>query len=160
VHRLDSVQASLTEPSLTALTPVTRLVAGTAACYGRFDYVDRLIFVTSAPLVLIFLIVVAFALHVTWRRFSKKEDDAKGIHSIVSLYFSFVLFITYLVLPSATTSIFGMFPCQNVDPEGTHCIHRNTSSRDRYDDDGTNTDSVLAPLWCSTQGSYKTRSRT
>jgi hypothetical protein len=73
-------------------------------------------------LVLIFLIAAAFALHVTWRRFYKKEEDAKGIHSVVSLYFSFVLFITYLVLPSATTSIFGMFPCQDIDPQGRYTL--------------------------------------
>ena len=33
-------------------------------------------------------------------------------------YYSWFFFLTYLILPSVATTIFGMFPCKNVDPYG------------------------------------------
>ena len=88
---------------------LSALTLGSPQCYTTFDYVDRIMLTTIAPLIIVAVLVLVFFLHVTVRR--------KDWRSVVGRYISVFLFITYLVLPSVSTVIFGAFACDNIDPD-------------------------------------------
>ena len=69
---------------------------------------------TIAPLVIVALLPCSFVIHYTYLK-----RQGKDFNPIVSFYVSMFLLITYAILPSVCTTIFGTFsPCLNVDPEG------------------------------------------
>jgi hypothetical protein len=79
----------------------------------KFDYVDQLMLQTLAPLCVIALTFLVLKIHMSTlsdTKFSKKRK-------IVSVYASFFFFVTFLVLPAVTTTIFGSFFCRSIDPD-------------------------------------------
>ena len=75
---------------------------------------DRLILATVSPLVICALLPLTFGIHFTYLK--RRGED---FSPIVSRYVSMFLLITYAVLPSVCTTIFGAFSsCLNIDPEG------------------------------------------
>ena len=94
-------------------------------CVWQMDYVDQLLVQTLLPFVLAAAVVVTYCLHMAYHRsqpsVSESANDAiatteKYVY-LRSLYSQIFLTLTYLLLPSTVTSIFRMFPCQNVDPD-------------------------------------------
>ena len=88
---------------------LSALTLGSPQCYTTFDYVDRIMLTTISPLIIITVLFLVFFLHVLIRR--------KHWRSVIGRYISVFLFITYLVLPSVSTVIFGAFACDNIDPD-------------------------------------------
>ena len=69
---------------------------------------------TVSPLVICALLPLTFGIHYTYLK--RRGED---FSPIVSRYVSMFLLITYTVLPSVCTTIFGAFSsCLNIDPEG------------------------------------------
>jgi hypothetical protein len=81
-------------------------------CSIGYDYVDILLATTIGPIVLVALIYIAYEVDCCLQ----SEGREKGHRAkIWTRYYQYFLYLTYLVLPSVTTVIFRMFPCQNVD---------------------------------------------
>jgi hypothetical protein len=69
-----------------------------------------------APLSVVIAIAVSYGLHATI--FSgQKRGDPEWMHKLTAKYITFFFLITYLVLPSITTRIFGAFPCTDINPD-------------------------------------------
>ena len=84
---------------------------GSPQCFTKFDYVDRLMLVTVAPLAVCCLLFVVGFVHARIVAYDRRRD-------IFRRYVSCFLILTYLVLPSVSTVAFGLFTCTGVDPSG------------------------------------------
>jgi hypothetical protein len=106
-----------------------------AACVDpNFDFVDTLVLTTMVPIGLSFLLLLLYAAETAYRKniVMVQMEQTNSVPGDVPLeralhnvevkvryqYWAWFLFLTYLVLPSVTTTIFAMFRCQNVNPEG------------------------------------------
>jgi len=85
--------------------------AGSPQCFTRFDYIDRLLLSTLTPIIFVALLMVTCVFHV-------QVTPKHKFKEVIGHYTSCVLLLTYLVLPTVSTFIFGAFGCENVDPSG------------------------------------------
>jgi hypothetical protein len=92
---------------------LTALAFGSPQCYVRYDYVDQLMVQTLAPICVVQLLIICFALHLVAIR--SKGSDVRS--EVITRYLNLFFLITYLVLPSTTTTIFGAFTCRSIDPD-------------------------------------------
>ena len=88
------------------------LSIGSPQCYYKYDYVDKLIFETSTPIIVVAFMGIAFGFHMR----ASRNDDSKLQSPLITRYLTLFFLLTYLVLPSATTTIFGAFTCRSIDP--------------------------------------------
>jgi hypothetical protein len=93
------------------------------SCIYTSDYVDTLVVVTLSPILFTFFLVIIAVLEFFIRKQYMVGAHATHVLKVQSLYkelrfryFSFLLVITFMVLPSITTTIFKIFPCENLDP--------------------------------------------
>lgn len=93
-------------------------------CLWQMDYVDKLLVQTLLPFGIAALVGVIYAVHIVHQRShpslsssSAAELSSERVEYLRSMYSQIFLTLTYLLLPSTVTSIFRMFPCQNVDPD-------------------------------------------
>jgi hypothetical protein len=49
---------------------------------------------------------------------NRERKDPKAVRAVIGQYINFFFLITYLVLPSVTTTCFGAFTCKSIDPDG------------------------------------------
>jgi hypothetical protein len=101
----------------------TSLRIGDPQCYAprRLDYIDKLVIQTVAPIVIICIVFVVAVIHVAdvVRRLSRHKRKLKSeLSAVVGRYLSIFFLIVYLVLPGVTTTIAGIIPSVNVDPDG------------------------------------------
>ena len=89
------------------------LTLGSPQCYTQFDFVDSLILQTSVPISLVILMLAIFIFHMVAIRRRSAEQKSE----IITRYLTVFFLLTYLVLPSVTTTIFGAFNCRTVDPD-------------------------------------------
>ena len=86
------------------------------AVAGLFDYVDQMLLETLAPICMAVGLLFIYFLHYAFvLQYSRTYTRQKMFGRYCALFF----LLTYLVLPAVTTSIFGAFPCMNVDPDHT-----------------------------------------
>jgi hypothetical protein len=71
---------------------------------------------TLFPLSLIGILATMFSVHMFCA--FRNQSSVEKIEETVAKYITFFFLITYLVLPSVTTTIFGAFQCKNIDPDG------------------------------------------
>lgn len=93
-----------------------------AECYStdRFDYADTLMMMTLMPMLvaLVILFIALAELVIMERSHHGDEHEKRTKHNkIVSRYFTLFLLLTYLVLPSVSTTIAGAYACTNADPD-------------------------------------------
>jgi hypothetical protein len=94
------------------------------SCLKPNDYVSKLLITTLSPIFFTAIIFIAFIAEVLISRKAVLQSNRQGAEQEAYLifrrlklrYFSLFLFLTYVILPSVTTSIFKMFICDNVDP--------------------------------------------
>jgi hypothetical protein len=108
------------------------------ACSYKFDHVDYLITTTLSPFLFTIMIFIAGIAEfiIKSKIIIKPENNPQDTESnsiandileyhakkkdlwtqIEFRYFSIFLFMTYLILPSTTATIFTMFICQDIDP--------------------------------------------
>ena len=79
---------------------------------------------TMAPMGIVCLMVIAFVYEYSGLRKKiqknvnrKRGEKARLFSELRDKYVSYMFYLTYLVLPSVTSTIFQMFICTNVDPE-------------------------------------------
>lgn len=93
------------------------------SCLFDGDYVDALLVVTLSPIFFtLFIVIVAFLEFFIRKRYMIGAH-ATHVLKVQSLYkelkfryISFFLIVSFMVLPSIATTIFKIFPCQNIDP--------------------------------------------
>ena len=104
------------------------LTLGSPQCYSRYDYVDQLILQTLAPMCIVALLLICFIVHLV----AIRNKDALLRSQIITRYLTLFFFVTYLVLPSVTITIFGAFTCRSIDSDnvmpGTPLFLRNDMS--------------------------------
>lgn len=94
------------------------------SCYmptsKTWDYIDTLIITTLLPIAASVLLLVVGVLQTLSLR--RRRDTMTALHMqkearrISSQYITLFLLLTYLVLPSVSTSIAAAIPCVNIDP--------------------------------------------
>jgi hypothetical protein len=94
------------------------LSLGSPQCYTRFDYVDRMLVQTITPVIVLAIAGVSYGVHFGAFMCSPSTQSEPFPHRVTRRYVVFVLFLTYLVLPGVSTTIFRMLqPCVSVDPD-------------------------------------------
>jgi hypothetical protein len=103
---------------------------GSPECFTKYDYIDTMIVQTIAPLCIVTVVFFAYGTQLARMRLTRASDEK--ISRMTTKYVTFFFLITYLVLPSVTTTIFGAFVCENIDPDnlkpGTPTFLRNDLS--------------------------------
>ena len=102
------------------------------ACGSGWTFIDNMILTTLAPIGACVLIFLAFEIDLYMRlkkvRQEQNEDDRIGHNEQLVIeaeqyeeakdkYFNYFFYLTYLVLPNVTLTIFETFVCVNVDPD-------------------------------------------
>ena len=91
------------------------------SCVYSNDYVSEVIIATTIPAAAAMCIFIVFVaeLYLYRKGFLKTTESDLEIYRRLKLrYCALFLLLTYLILPSTTTSIFNMFLCENIDPLG------------------------------------------
>jgi hypothetical protein len=102
--------------SFTSLFPI--------GCQGKFNFIDTVLWTTLVPIAISFLLFLAYSMEINWSELQVRRGHrdsqvvSKSKELSKSRYLNFFFYLTYLVLPSVTTTIFQMFICTNVDPNG------------------------------------------
>jgi hypothetical protein len=171
-HQAQNYSSPFPLPYINSFVNFTALSLGSPSCYTkrRFDYIDRMMVETLAPICFAVFLVLLFRLtvFVLQRQYDidemklqreqeqqrymedgeritmngdtfllqeptngqpaerpymglSRQSQAKldtDVGRMISRYFSLFLLITYLVLPSVTTTIAGAVPTINIDPDG------------------------------------------
>ena len=89
------------------------------SCLWRMDYVDELIIQALLPIGIAILVFIIYSLHVAHTRYlaTSTGSSIEKVLYLRSMYSQVSLTLTYLFLPSIVASIFGMYTCQDVDPD-------------------------------------------
>ena len=92
------------------------LSIGSPQCFTSYDYIDTMITSTLTPIGVICALMTGFIVHMFF--LNRDRKDPQAIRAVTGQYINFFFLITYLVLPSVTTTCFGAFTCKNIDPDG------------------------------------------
>lgn len=93
-----------------------------ASCYSssNVDYVFMLMMTTLMPICITFLLFLLFVSEklygYIWLHAQSQEEKAKSAVELVNRYFTLFLLLTYLVLPSVSSTIALAYSCSDVDP--------------------------------------------
>ncbi len=91
------------------------------SCSFYFDFVDYLLFMTVGPAAVVVAVIGITCLRVVilckGKLGSVSMDERREIAKYRNQAFFTIVFLSYLILPGVSTTIFRMFPCANVDPE-------------------------------------------
>lgn len=107
--------ASFLNLNLTSALPIS--------CSDSFNFVDSMLMTTMAPLGFACILVLLFCAEYFYKRriIQQNPNRVRGekkrtFSRLRYKYMSFFFYLSYLVLPSVTTKIFQIFPCENIDP--------------------------------------------
>jgi hypothetical protein len=90
-------------------------------CQQDFTFIDKLVFTTLFPIALAAALLVVGTcdvLYQTYRYAVTDPERSRTVDAVKDQYLTYFFFLTYLVLPSVSTTIFQTFLCTNVDPRG------------------------------------------
>ena len=95
------------------------------SCGQTYTFIDSLYFATLLPMLVAACLMCAFVYEYSGVRKTiqadrnrQRGDKAHAFNEIKTKYLSYFFYLTYLVLPSVTTTIFQMFLCTDMDPNG------------------------------------------
>ena len=89
---------------------------------GKFDFIDRLLFDTIYPVVVLAILYFIYRCH-SYLKYSKSsnvtnDNEQKNQMEILhGRYFEIYLLFIYIILPSLTARIFQTFSCRSIDPD-------------------------------------------
>jgi hypothetical protein len=93
-------------------------------CSSRFTYIDQLVLTTFVPFAIVLVLIIAFFVeYAHQRRIIQKNQNRKAgekaakFNEVKDRYLNYVFYLTYLVMPSVTTTIFATFICTSIDPD-------------------------------------------
>ncbi len=99
-------------------------------CTGKYNFVSTILYTSLGPIFVSVFLLFAFVIEFLWVRYTiqKKKNRTKGMkkkafHETKSKYLNYFFYLTYLVLPSVTTTLFQWFICTNVDPDNEDNDH-------------------------------------
>ena len=81
-------------------------------CVNDVDFIDFMVLMTLLPVAISMCIVIMYGIEYQFLRSRSLSREGVG-----SKYLLAFLWLTYLVLPFITTTIFSMFICTNIDPD-------------------------------------------
>jgi len=94
------------------------------ACTQNTTFIDHLEMVTLVPMGILAVIICAFWCEYLYfrriiqaNRARRRGDKRRKFEEVRDKYASYFFYLSYIVLPSVTTTIFQMFPCTNMDPQ-------------------------------------------
>jgi hypothetical protein len=94
------------------------------SCSGVFTFIDKLVLTTLAPIMLSILLCMFFFIEygnqrrqIQRNKQRQKGEKAAAFNRIKEKYLNYFFYLSYLVLPSVTTTIFQTFLCTDVDPD-------------------------------------------
>jgi hypothetical protein len=94
------------------------------SCSGTFTFIDKLVLTTLAPIIVSIMLCMFFFMEYGYQRRQiqsnrsrKKGEKAAAFNATKEKYLNYFFYLTYLVLPSVTTTIFQTFLCTDVDPD-------------------------------------------
>jgi uncharacterized membrane protein len=103
--------------SLVAAFPVS--------CSSRFTFIDQLVLTTLVPLAIVLMLMLFFFVEYAYhRRIIQKNrsrragEKAAKFTEVKTRYLNYVFYLSYLVMPSVSTTIFATFICTSIDPDG------------------------------------------
>eukprot|EP00903_Cladosiphon_okamuranus_P016354 g15082.t1 len=102
-----------------AIVGVTNLDLGTflsAGCLVSMDFHGRLLLSTLGPMVVALVLACTYAVA---KRRNRGADD-KGKASVQDKHASLLLFVAFIVYGSVSSTVFGMFVCEDLDDEGSY----------------------------------------
>jgi hypothetical protein len=88
--------------------------------YRSYNFTNELLWTTLIPIIFSFVILFTYLIH-DW--YCKREEkhllsiSAINREKLLDRYLNIFFYLTYLCLPSVTTTIFKIFLCTNVDPQ-------------------------------------------
>jgi hypothetical protein len=93
-------------------------------CSMHISFIDKLILVTLAPIALISIFWMAFVIEFLYQtsattpshKKKSKEDVKKIYNELKDRYTNLLFYLSYVILPSVTSTIFETFLCENIDP--------------------------------------------
>lgn len=90
-------------------------------CANRLDFIEMMIITTLSPIALVIILIATMLIEYEITKFFSFQrhitmDKDKLFLVMKDKYLNYIFFVTYLVLPSVTTTIFQMFLCTNIDP--------------------------------------------
>ena len=101
--------------NLSALVPV--------GCTAKYTFIDKLYLVTMVPFGVSLMLALAFFVdygfvrrRIQANKQRRRGEKSRAFNEIKTKYLNYFFYLTYLVLPSVTTTIFQIFLCTNVDP--------------------------------------------
>jgi hypothetical protein len=87
--------------------------------YSTYTFVDKLILWTLLPFGVTLIIVIMAVAEYKYKTRShalRANDEEDTFTKVKDKYLFYFFFLTYLILPSVTTSLFRMYICTNIDP--------------------------------------------
>jgi hypothetical protein len=95
----------------------------------QFNFMFRLFLSTIGPLVLVvmLLLVMVIERYVLKSNILTEMKSKDYNNEIKGRYVNYIFYLTYLILPSVTTTIFQLFLCENIDPH-----NEDDNNNDRY----------------------------
>jgi hypothetical protein len=97
---------------ISALFPV-------GCAFSTYTFIEKMILWTLLPFVvtlIIFIMAVAEYKYKTRNNALRTHDDEDIFTEVKDKYLFYFFFLTYLILPSVTTTLFRMYICTNIDP--------------------------------------------
>jgi len=82
--------------------------------FHNYDLFVQLILITISPIILVLLLICISAFEYNYQR--SRDSSSSKYNEVWNKYFTYILYLTYLVLPSVSVTIFKMFPCVDIDP--------------------------------------------
>lgn len=93
------------------------------SCAVHISFIDKLLLVTLAPLAATSLLWVCFLLEYSYHRYHiqknvnrRRGEKRNKFQELKEKYVNFLFYLSYLVLPGVTSTIFEIFICQDIDP--------------------------------------------
>ena len=94
------------------------------SCGETYTFIDELYVVTLVPIGIAACFLTAFVCEYSYVRkkimsnwFRTRGEKGRAFNDIKTKYLSLFFYLTYLILPSVTTTIFQMYLCTDVDPD-------------------------------------------
>ena len=92
-------------------------------CAADFNFMFELLWTTLCPIFATFALFICFSCEYLYlRRWiqanpnRQKGEKSRQFEATKNKYLNIFFYLTYLILPSVTTTIFQLFVCQNIDP--------------------------------------------
>ena len=86
------------------------------SCSYNIDFVDTLMVTTLAPIIFGACLAIGFYVQYSIQKNNQMKSPLELKKTLMRRFVYTFLLASFVILPSVTTTIFAMFPCENIDP--------------------------------------------